>query len=287
MRLFYIGGESVNSIAQAVARKYASFDIMAVTSLKMLEYQITRGEVIDRALVFDSFCDTTFCENYDKMTVRQQIQKVLGVIKNNPEACLECVCIAQTPLTTQYFVEELYENTYNTAVFSVDTKLPLSMILSYTAKSIAELRKTSCHKAQQDIYQSNDDVIWSDNKIVTSTWTQLGSENITVKLKDKFRLNVALDLLDFWLPNNCWEYKTDIQELKAQQQQMQTGNKNKMQIPIIDDNGRKLTRKERKMLKKQYKQERKAEKLRLKQERKRLKQEQKLQAKLEKLRQKA
>lgn len=263
MRLLYVGGDSVTAIAAAVQRKYPSFTITPITTLKALKYALSRGEVADRAIVFDSLCDHNFCPDYDEMTARRQIQVALNVIKENHEACLECVCIAQSPLTTQYFIEELYESTYNTAVFSVGQQLPLSSILAYSIKSIAELRKTSHKTAQKEIYQSDDDVIWSNRKIVTSTWTQLNSETITVKLQDKFRLNVALDLLDFWLRSATWEYKEDIEVLKEKAAFLPTTT-----VPKVDDTGRKLTRKERKALKKEQKRQLKEFKREQKEQRK-------------------
>lgn len=276
MRLLYVGGETVTAIAAAVQRKYPSFSITPITSLKALKYAVTRGEVADRAIVFDSLCDANFCPDYDSMTARRQIQITLGVIKENQEACLECVCIAQSPLTTQYFIEELYESTYNTAVFSVGAQLPLSSILAYSIKSIAELRKTSHKTAQQDIYQSDDDVIWSNKKIVTSTWTQLNSETIAVKLKDKFRLNVALDLLDFWLQSATWEYKEDIVALKSKTLAPPPV------VPKVDEMGRKLTDRERRALKKERKKQLKVfkqeQKQRLREEKQRLKEESKRKA---------
>ena len=247
MRLLYIGGDTVPSIAAAVSKKYPAFNVTPITKLSDLQYVVSRGEVIDRAIVFDSFCAPSFSPEFSRMTVRKQIQVTLDVIKEHQEACLECVCIAQTPITTQCFIEELYEYTYNTAVFSVTTSLPLSTILNFTVKSIAELRKTSCKTPLKEIYQSNDDVIWSTKKIVTSTWTQLNSETLTVKLKDKFRLNIALDLLDFWVPSATWEYKEDIEALQAKKDAPPEPPK------LTDENNKPLSRKEQKALQKQHK----------------------------------
>ena len=127
---------------------------------------------------------------------------------------LEIVCIAQSNATGQYFLEELYEIQYRTSVHVVGSKLSMTDIVNYSMASIAQLRQTSKKELiTADIYQTNDSVIWSDNKSVMSEWQQLGKSNIvSINIKDTFRLNIALELLEFYVPKVSWEYKADLRE---------------------------------------------------------------------------
>lgn len=211
MKVLYVGNNNVDAISEVVKKRYTSLETATAKTLKEIKYAITRGDTIDRAVVFDSILLATY-DIASTQKLREGTQQLISLLK--VDNILEIVCIAQSNATGQYFLEELYEIQYRTSVHVVGSKLSMTDIVNYSMASIAQLRQTSKKELiTADIYQTNDSVIWSDNKSVMSEWQQLGKSNIvSMNIKDTFRLNIALELLEFYVPKVSWEYKADLRE---------------------------------------------------------------------------
>lgn len=222
MKVLYVGQENIDQIAEAVQRKYSSLDTVKAKTLEEVQYLCNRGDAIDRVIVFDSLLNN-ICDIANTAQLRKGVQQLLGTIKEGNVT--EIVCIAQSEITGQLFLEELYEIMYNSAVYIVGSRLNMSDILAYSVQSIAQLRQTSKKNIVQDIYQSDDSVVWSDNKAIQTDWQQIGKiSTATNDLVDKFRLSIALEILDFYIKTATWEFKQEL--INAEAQEIVEANKN-------------------------------------------------------------
>lgn len=217
MRVLYIGNEnSITHTVDAVRKKYTSLETIAASKLSEIQYYCTMGEAIDRAIVFDSIF-STICDIANTSQLRKCVQDIINELKNNNVT--EIVCIAQSEVTGELFLEELYEVMYNSAVYVVGSQLSMTDVLAYSVQSIAQLRHTSRKNIVQDIYQTDDSVIWSDNKAIQTDWQQLERLSITgTELVDKFRLSIALEILDFYIKTATWEFREDLLNNAVQEQ---------------------------------------------------------------------
>lgn len=207
MKILYIGNDSIDNVVDAVTKRYSSLDVLVAKSMEQAMYLATRGDAIDRVILLDTvFTSALDIANTQKL--RLAVQKLIGTLKEGN--ITEIVCIAQTETTGGFFLEELYEIMYNSAVFIVGKQLLVTDILAYSVQSIAQLRQTSRKTVSTDVYQTDESVIWSDSKAIMSEWQQLERQDATQELIDKFRLNLALEILEFWLKTGRWEYKLDL-----------------------------------------------------------------------------
>lgn len=208
MKVLYIGNDNITNIVEAVKKRYTSLDAEIAKTMKEIKYLVKRGDVIDRVLVFDSIL-MTMCDIGNTQELRLCVQNIINVLKEGNT--IEIVCIAQSDVTGQFFLEELYEIMHNSAVYVVGKQLSVTDIMTYSIQNIAQLRQTSKKTIALDVYQTDDSVIWSDSKAVVSDWQQLGKpEFVGQEFVDKFRLSIALEILDFYIKTASWEYKKDL-----------------------------------------------------------------------------
>lgn len=227
MKVLYVGNENINQVVDAVKKKYTSLETLIAKTMTEVQYLCNRGDAVDRVIVFDSIL-SSMCDIANMVQLRQGVQKLLDTIKDGNVT--EVVCVAQSDVTGQLFLEELYEIMYNSAVYVVGSKLNMTDILAYSVQSISQLRQTSKKNIVQDIYQSNDSVIWSDNKAIQTDWQQLGKiVSSTDDLIDKFRLSIALEILDFYIRTATWEFKQELLNDEVQEQ-IANAKKNKQQV---------------------------------------------------------
>lgn len=217
MRVLYVGSEhNIKQTVEAVQKKYTSLETVSATTITDVQYLCSRGEVVDRAIVFDSILNS-LCDIANTTKLRQAVQRLIGTLKEGNVT--EIVCIAQSDITGQLFLEELYEILYNSAVYVVGKQLNISDILAYSVQSISQLRHSSRKNIVQDIYQSDDSVVWSDNKAIQTDWQQLGKiSSAGNDLIDKFRLSIALEILDFYLKTATWEFKQELLSAEVESQ---------------------------------------------------------------------
>lgn len=222
MRVLYVGNEnSIKQTVEAVQKKYTSLETVAAKSISEAQYLCSRGEVVDRAIVFDSII-TSICDIANTAKLRKCVQELIGTLKEGNVT--EIVCIAQSDITGELFLEELYEMLYNSAVYVVD-KLTMADALAYSVQSISQLRHNSRKNIVQDIYQTDDSVIWSDNKAIQTDWQQLGKISSSGnELIDKFRLSIALEILDFYIKTATWEFKQELLNAEVEDQLSQNNN---------------------------------------------------------------
>lgn len=276
MKILYIGAHQVESIAEVISKRYTSLEIVTAQTTERIKYIITRGDTIDRAVVFDSFLLSS-CDIANTAELRTATQKLIAMLKT--ENILEIVCIAQANSTGQFFLEELYDVMVNASVHVVGNTIPMADVINYSMLSIAQLRPT-CKKdiSTSDIYQPNDSVIWSDNKSTMSDWQTLCKSGvISVDMHDKFRLNIALELLDFCMNLASWEYKAD---LKAEEQAKIVSEAVKQTHQNVDE--KPMTRKEKRKAAKAAKKAAKLARKQAKKEAKLAKKQAKREAKLAK-----
>ena len=215
MKVLYVGRENIDQIAEAVQRKYSSLDTIKAKTIEEVQYLCNRGDAVDRVIVFDTIL-TSMCDIANTTQLRKSVQHLLGTIKEGNVT--EIICVAQSEVIGQLFLEELYEILYNSAVYVVGSKLNMTDILAYSVQSIAQLRQTNRKNIVQNIYQSDDSVVWSDNKAIQTDWQQLGRISTTSNdLVDKFRLSIALEILDFYLKTATWEFKQELINSEAQE----------------------------------------------------------------------
>lgn len=219
MKVLYVGNQNINQIVDAVQKKYTSLETLIAKTIDEARYVVNRGESIDRVIVFDSIL-SDICDIANSAQLRKGTQTLISAIKEGNVT--EIVCVAQSEITGELFLEELYEIMYNSAVYVVGSKLSMTDILAYSVQSISQLRQTSRKNIVQDIYQSDDSVIWSDNKAVQTDWQQLGKTNND--LIDKFRLSIALEILDFYVKTATWEFRQELLNAEVESQMNEAKN---------------------------------------------------------------
>lgn len=219
MKVLYVGNQNINQIVDAVQKKYTSLETLIAKTIDEARYVVNRGESIDRVIVFDSIL-SDICDIANSAQLRKGTQTLISAIKEGNVT--EIVCVAQSEITGELFLEELYEIMYNSAVYVVGSKLSMTDILAYSVQSISQLRQTSRKNIVQDIYQSDDSVIWSDNKAVQTDWQQLGKTNND--LIDKFRLSIALEILDFYVKTATWEFRQELLNAEVEAQMNEAKN---------------------------------------------------------------
>lgn len=231
MKVLYVGNENINQVVDAVRKKYTSLETLIAKTMKDVQYLCNRGDAVDRVIVFDSIL-SDMCDIANMSQLRKSVQSLIDTIKDGNVT--EIVCVAQSEVTGELFLEELYEIMYNSAVYVVGSKLNMTDILAYSVQSISQLRQTSRKNIVQDIYQADDSVVWSDNKAIQTDWQQLG--NIvasTDTLVDKFRLSIALEILDFYLRTATWEFRQELLNDEVQEQIAKSkDNKKKQPKPV-------------------------------------------------------
>ena len=240
MKVLYVGNENINQIVEAVQKKYTSLETLIAKTMTEVQYLSNRGDAIDRVIVFDSILKD-ICDIANIAQLRKGVQTLIDVLKEGNVT--EIVCVAQSEVTGELFLEELYEIMYNSAVYVVGSKLSMTDILAYSVQSISQLRHTSRKNIVQDIYQSDDSVIWSDNKAIQSDWQQLGKiVSSSDDLVDKFRLSIALEILDFYIKTATWEFRQELLNAEVQEQLEQAKNdkKSKKEPKVKTQNGKKI-----------------------------------------------
>lgn len=226
MKILYVCDKRIDVAINAVKKRYTSVEVEVARTLSDVSYIINRGDTIDRIIVFDNILNK-ICDMGDTKSLRLAIQSLVEPMK--VESTTEIVCVACSNITGMLFLEELFEIDYKSAVYVVGKQLNTTEIVNYSLKSIAQLRAEAKKIIATDMYQNVDDVIWSDTKSTTSDWEQLESRKTINEIVDKFRLNIALEILDFIALTALWEYKTDFEipnePVNASKQVLATVNK--------------------------------------------------------------
>ena len=231
MKLLYVGPANiVGQVTSIVRKKYSSTDTLMAQSLREVNDIITRGEVINRVIIFDNIIDLVCKSLITVEAVRKTVQDLMTLLKADNVA--EYVVITRTKVNASYFLEELYDRIYAAVVINVGTNINATTCVEYSIKAIKNLKSIGIKNLSDcDIYEQVDDVVWSDSQAIKNDYINL--DDVT---NIKFSLTYAFELLDFWVLMAIWEYKSEIPE---------DGNKTKIikpkaEKPNVGDEIRKL-----------------------------------------------
>lgn len=219
-KLLLVGNDTVDTLASMIGTKYPQMSVSTAKTIAELKYAISRGESIDRLILSDTILLEQGYNINNPTGYREYVQRLMAILKQKiPGSELKVVniiiAIATTQITGQYFLEELYDVDFLpfSTVFIRPAGFYGSEVTKFVSADISELKAASNMKVMKEIYQSNDDVIWSSTKTEITDWQDL-EDLLTDEYSTKatFILHFALEVLEFLLKPAGWEYKDKRQE---------------------------------------------------------------------------